>query len=110
LVIIGNFAAICKAMRETGILADFIAIGGAEGGTGAARGGLSAHAGNFRPIGQKSYIKKKIEQSDRSLYKSSVSILLLTSSPLLPSRVVITPDLVFEFCANQRLGTCPGPP
>lgn len=31
-----EFLAICKAMRETGILPDFIVIDGAEGGTGAA--------------------------------------------------------------------------
>ncbi|QEG37188.1 FMN-binding glutamate synthase family protein [Bythopirellula goksoeyrii] len=31
-----EFMAICKAMRSTGILADFITVDGAEGGTGAA--------------------------------------------------------------------------
>jgi glutamate synthase domain-containing protein 2 len=31
-----EFMAICKAMRETGILADFIVVDGTEGGTGAA--------------------------------------------------------------------------
>jgi len=31
-----EFMAICKAMRETGILADFVVIDGTEGGTGAA--------------------------------------------------------------------------
>jgi glutamate synthase domain-containing protein 2 len=31
-----EFMAICKAMRETGILADFVVVDGTEGGTGAA--------------------------------------------------------------------------
>lgn len=37
--------AICKAMNETGILADFIVIDGAEGGTGAAPVEFSDHIG-----------------------------------------------------------------
>lgn len=37
--------AICKAMNETGILADFVVIDGAEGGTGAAPVEFSDHIG-----------------------------------------------------------------
>lgn len=41
-----EFLAICKAMVETGILPDYIAIDGAEGGTGAAPLEFSNHMGS----------------------------------------------------------------
>lgn len=41
-----EFLAICKAMVETGILPDYIAIDGAEGGTGAAPLEFSNHVGS----------------------------------------------------------------
>ena len=40
-----EFLALCKAMRETGIVPDFVVIDGAEGGTGAAPLELSNHVG-----------------------------------------------------------------
>ncbi|HWG04488.1 MAG TPA: FMN-binding glutamate synthase family protein [Beijerinckiaceae bacterium] len=40
-----EFMAICKAMQETGILADFIVIDGSEGGTGAAPLEFTDHLG-----------------------------------------------------------------
>lgn len=41
-----EFIAICKAMKQTGILPDFIAIDGGEGGTGAAPPEFSDSVGN----------------------------------------------------------------
>lgn len=40
-----EFISICKAMKETGVLVDFIAIDGGEGGTGAAPIEFSNHVG-----------------------------------------------------------------